>query len=90
MKFNTAKEMLKTIQDGDDLYCRETEMIVWLYNDSGSIAYGYVSPERLATWVDDNIPGYIVDDPSYEGYDPRAMTNLEWCEDNLNLDWEVV
>lgn len=94
VEFSSAEEMLKAIQDGKDFYNPYTGIYVFVYNDAGSIAYYSLDEseaEQLQKMSDENDGeywgaflgwgGWIVDDPSYEDFDPVRQTNLEWCEE---------
>ena len=92
MTFNSAKEMLEYIQEGNDLYNQNIETYVFVYSDAGSIAYYSIdndhAKELSQTAKEYNeywgaflgCGGYIVDDPDSDSYREGRETNLEWCE----------
>lgn len=98
MKFKTGAELLEAIRS-QDLYCPDKGIYVFPYNEAGSIAYYYIDPEEAAELqakakeAEDNWSsflgpgGWIVDDPSHELYKEGDYTNLEWCEDHIDLEW---
>lgn len=102
MKFKNGKEMLEEIQSGTDLYNPRTEQYAFLYNESGSIAVYTISNEHAAKleklakeqgeyWgAFLGSGGSIYDDPSYEDYEEENYSNLDWCNDNYEGDWEDV
>ncbi len=102
MTFNNGKEMLDYINRGFDLYNPEKELYVFDYNTAGSICYYHVdndtanklrkeAKENDLYWEDFlSIVGQIADDPSYECYEDGDYSNLDWCNDNYDGEWEVV
>lgn len=92
MKFDSAKQMLDYIQEGNDLYNPRLEVYVFVYSDAGSIAYYNISVdeakelERRSREADEywgaflGPGGWIVDDPSSDFYTEGRKTNLDWCE----------
>ena len=102
MKFNSGQEMLAVITDQCDLYSKEKEIYVFGYNANGSIAYydiGNKTMNKLRMEADENGEsvsallgpgGYIYDDPSYGGYEEGDYSNLDWCNDNYDGEWEEV
>lgn len=92
MKFNSAKEMLDCIQKGCDLYNPNLELYVFVYNDSGSIAYYDISKNDATELVQKvkeseeywgsllGPGGRIVDAPTSEFYIKGKETNLQWCK----------
>lgn len=103
MTFVNGKAMLENILNGADLYNREKEIYVFRYNDAGSIAYYYIDneeAEELAKLKEESeeeywgaflgVGGWIIDDPECESYEEGEETNLDWCNDNYEGNWEVV
>ena len=46
MRFKTGQEMLDYIHTGNDLYCEETGLYLFEYNDRGAVCYYNVSNEK--------------------------------------------
>ena len=102
MTFINGKDMLTHIIAGHDLYNKEKEIYVFVYNSADSICYYFISneeAEELKKKAEDSdelwsaflgVGGWIVDDPEYECYIEGSETPLEWCEDNYEGNWEVV
>ena len=102
MRFNSGQEMLDVITDQCDLYSKEKEIYVFSYNASGSIAYYNIDNKRmnkLRIEAEENGEyvsgllgpgGRIVDDPSYGDYEEGDYSNLDWCNDNYDGEWEEV
>ncbi len=99
MKFNNAKEMLETLKAETDLYNKETEKYVFNYNLAGSICVYTVGAELAAHlktlpeyWGANlgGMNGEIYDDPTSEYYTEDAITNMAWCEQNFEGEWEDV
>ena len=98
MIFNSAREMLDYIQEGNDLYNPNDESYVFLYNGYGSIAEYGISKEHakeLAKQAKENDEywgaflgphGYIFDDPSCDFFEEGDTSNLDWCEDHYQLE----
>lgn len=90
MRFNSAEEMLSSIQDGNDYYNPKLELYVFAYNDVGSIAC-YNVDTALAKSLSQQAKeqeeywgaflgcgGHIIDDPS----------SLQWCDKcYMNDNW---
>lgn len=103
MKFNSAKEILKFINDNHDLYSPKAEIYVFRYNEAGSIATYHISPEK-ATELSNKVRnsndeywgaflgtgGSIWDDTSCEHYKEGITTNLEHCEELMKYDDWVI
>ena len=100
MRFESGKEMLDCIYD-TDLYNAEKEIYVFQYNEVGSIACYNISnkeAEKLRELSKENdgeywgaflgIGGYIYDDPEYDGFEEGDYSNLDWCNDNFEGEWE--
>ena len=103
MTFSNGKEMLDVIiHDCLDLYNSETEQYVFVYSDCGSICEYSISnehAEQLRKLKEEDgeywgahlgIGGYIYDDPSHEDYEEGDYSNLDWCNENYQGEWEVV
>ena len=100
MRFNSAEEMLSSIQDGNDYYNPKLELYVFAYNDVGSIAY-YNVDTALAKFLSQQAKeqdeywgaflgcgGHIIDDPSSDFYRDGNETTLQWCEQcYMNDNW---
>lgn len=93
--------MLNTIAD-NDLYNKDKEIYVFDYNMDHSIAYYNIDNEtfrKLKAKADEigeyvgallGVGGWIVDDPSYEDFKEGDYSNLDWCNDNFDGEWEAV
>ena len=102
MKFNSGEEMLDVITNQCDLYSKEKEIYVFSYNIYNSIAYyniGNKEMNELRIKAEMNnqcvsgllgVGGRIVDDPSYGGFNEGDYSNLDWCNDNYDGEWEEV
>jgi len=102
MKFNSGEEMLDVITNQCDLYSKEKEIYVFSYNIYNSIAYYNIRNKemnelRIKAEMNNEcvsgllgVGGYIVDDPSYGGFRKGDYSNLDWCNDNYNGEWEEV
>lgn len=98
MRFSSGKEMLEKIQHNGDFYSKEKEIYVFCYNSAGSIAYYDISNEEAEAFkeIGDYWSGYlgfggsICDDPSHELYEEGDYSNLDWCNDNYEGEWEAV
>lgn len=100
MTFNSGAEMLDKIADCD-LYSKDKEIYVFDYNMDHSIAYYNIGNEvfrKLKAKADEigeyvgallGVGGWIVDDPSYEDFKEGDYSNLDWCNDNYDGEWEV-
>ena len=101
MKFLTGSQMLNQI-GLSDLYSREKGIYVFEYNNCGSIAYYYLTTKvmeelkRKAEITGEcisgllGVGGYICDDPSYEDFEEGDYSNLDWCNENYDGEWEVL
>lgn len=101
MTFSNGKEMLDYL-DCSDLYNKETGQYVFLYSDCGSICEYAIPPEeadQLRKLKEEDgeywgahlgIGGYIYDDPSHVLYEAGNYSNLDWCNDNYQGEWEEV
>ena len=97
--FQSGKDMLKVIQSGVDLYCKELGIYVFCYNDAGSICWYYIDAieaktlQRKAVERDEywaaflGFGGHIVDDPDCEFYRANRQTNIEWCKEMYKHHW---
>lgn len=105
MTFKNGYEMLDCIKAGYDFYSKEKEIYVFVYNDCGSICYYNIDndeADKLRKLKEESpggeeywgaflgIGGWICDDPSYELFDKDSYSNLDWCKDNYDGEWEVV
>lgn len=102
MKFESGKDMLDVVTNQCDLYSKEKEIFVFSYNENGSIAYYNIdnkSMNELRIKAEESresvsallgVGGCIVDDPSYEGFEDGDYSNLDWCNDNYDGEWEEV
>ncbi len=96
--------MLSAIKDSElDLYNKEAGLYVWKYNDVGSIAYADLFEEdaeelrEKAAECDECWSAFlgggeadIVDDPDYEDFEEGDYSNLDWCNQNYEGEWEDV
>lgn len=103
MKFNNAQEMCNyVINECRDLYCKEKELYVFLYNEAGSIAV-YSIDEKQAKELQQQSEKYhdywgaflgpggeIYDDPTYEDFNPELPSNLDWFKENYQGEWRDV
>ncbi len=97
--FKSAKDMLDILKAGIDLY--NGKQYVYSYNDNNSIAVYDLAPDEAKRvseramrdkeyWSAMLGPGgKIYDDPSYQGYDPRLLSNLDYCEAHYTEPWEM-
>ena len=98
--FNSAEEMLDTIQSGTDLWSEELEVYVFVYNDCGSICYYSIDKEQaeeLSREAEDadeywgaflGIGGNIYDDPSDPDLlYPPSVSNIEFCNGCCDAEW---
>lgn len=103
MKFNSGEEMLSAIiDDYMDLYNKETEEYVFLYNDCGSICVYSIDNDHAEELKEQQkedgeywgahlgVGGCIYDDPSYEDFEDGDYSNLDWCNDSYKGEWEDV
>lgn len=102
MQFNSGKEMLDYLINCGDLYSKDKEIYVFDYNLNHSIAYYYIDNEKMKELWEEakensmyvggllGIGGYIVDDPSYEGFEEGDYSNLDWCNDNYIGEWDKI
>ena len=102
MKFNSGKEMLDYIVDCSDLYSAEKDLYVFGYNNYGSIAVYNIYPNQAMKLRDMSeesgeywgaflgAGGSIYDDPRYENFEEGDYSNLDWCNDNYEGEWEEV
>lgn len=102
MVFKDGKEMLAEIQADTDLYNPVTEQYVFCYNAAGSIAVYNISNKEASKlremakqageyWGAFLGPGgYIYDDLGYEDYEEGDISNLDWCNNNYEGEWEDV
>jgi hypothetical protein len=95
MRFDSAEDMLTTIQMGKDLYNPQLGLYVFLYSEVGSIAVYNISIKKaeelkktacggeISYWSDAlGRGGEIYDAPKSESFDmAECMSNLEWCEE---------
>ena len=91
-KFVDGLEMLTAIEHGTDLYNPEKEIYVFLYNDKGSIAYYFLTPQEaygIAIQAEATGDywggcltggGTIIDSPDCEHYTEDSETPLDWCD----------
>ncbi len=102
-QFDSSKEMLETLQNGIDLYCKELGSYAFAYNDSGSICFYNGISEELAKELKNKqfesgeywgaflgAGGEIYDDPSYEDFNPNLTSNIQICEAVYGHIWEDV
>lgn len=101
MKFATAEQMLKFINDGNDLYSPKAEIYVFGYNEAGSIATYDIDEEEAIKLSNKakggneeywsaflGVGGEIWDDPSHECYKEGQVSNLDRCSQLLeHEDW---
>ena len=102
MRFKSGEEMLTIIQEGIDLYNKEKEIYVFVYNVEGSICYYNInnkeaeklkqqSKECCDGWAAFlGFGGWVVDDPSHELFEEGDESNLDWCNENYEGEWEIV
>lgn len=104
MRFKNGKDMLECLHDSWEFYNPKKEIYVFEYNSAGSICYYNIDNEeanRLRILKEESnneeywgaflgVGGWIVDDPSYEDYQEGDYSNLDWCNDNFDGDWEIV
>ena len=102
MTFNNGKEMLNVISQDLDLYNKDTEQYVFKYTECGSICVYSIDndhAEKLKKQKEEDgeywgahlgIGGHIYDDPSHEDYREGDYSNLDWCNDNYDGEWEEV
>ena len=105
MRFNSGKEMLDKIKvEERDLYNKDSCLYVWVYNDVGSIGYGYVWPEDVdkmralsketgeywGAFINAFSQSWVVDDPDCEDYKEGDYSNLDFCNDKYEGEWEDV
>ena len=91
VRFLRPIDMLKYIQEGNDLYNPETGEYIFVYNEEGSICNYHVSLEEmtnlyeLACENNEYIGAYlgtggeIYDDPTHEYYNGFNVSNYEYC-----------
>lgn len=97
VRFKDAEEMLSSIQSGEDLYNKETEQYVFLYNGAGSIAVYDIEEQEADALIASShaaggeywgaflgVGGNIYDDPSYEYYSDEIPSNLDYCKENYD------
>ena len=78
IKFISPEHMLDVICDGQDLYCPEKGMYIYLYNDSGSVCFNTGITETDARELEDKAhkkdeywsaymtdAGEVIDSPEY-------------------------
>ena len=101
MRFANGSEMLKETE-WKDLYNPVTQQYVFGYNGCGSIAVYYITNEEAEKLKQETTDtgfywgailgpgGRIYDDPSYERFKEGDYSNLDWCNDNYEGEWEDV
>ena len=101
MTFKNGQEMLDMLFESD-LYSKEKGIYVFDYNSIHSIAYYEINNEEFtklkekADEIGEYISGllgpggHICDDPSHERFEKGDYSNLDWCNDNYEGEWEEV
>lgn len=99
MTFRDGHEMLTKIQEGRDFYNPKAEEYVFCYNESGSICVYHVDNKSAAILKEVaeeywgaclGAGGTIYDDPLCDCYTKGDYTNLDWCNDYYQGEWEDV
>ena len=98
MKFKNGKEMLDFIQAGNDIYNREKELYIFVYNENGALCYYYISNKQADALKDISeelgdswsallgAGGKIVEGKKKDEW----FNDTTWCNRIYNGEWEVV